>query len=89
MLTINFFPMVINEGALFIKLFVKNSATLSVSWILRRIQRCDCKPVIKKIGCSFQQEVIDCVHQTLCILYPESGILKVETFMFLVKNVLH
>ncbi|XP_076233913.1 cilia- and flagella-associated protein 65 [Calliopsis andreniformis] len=75
-LTINLFPMVLNKGILFIKLIMMNCSTLPVSWSLKRIHQCGCKPVIKKRGCSFQKEVIECVHQTLCVLCPETGLLK-------------
>ncbi|XP_076680355.1 cilia- and flagella-associated protein 65 isoform X2 [Andrena cerasifolii] len=75
-LTVNLFPMVINEGALFIKLVMVNPSTLPVSWISKRIRRCDCKPIVKRIGLSTEQEKLDCVHQSLCSLYPKSKTLK-------------
>ncbi|XP_076230157.1 cilia- and flagella-associated protein 65 isoform X2 [Nomia melanderi] len=75
-LNVTFFPTIINNETVFIKLSVKNHSRFSVSWSIKWIHQCNCKPVMQKIGLSFQKKELDCFHQKLCILYPVSGVLK-------------
>ncbi|XP_015438938.1 PREDICTED: uncharacterized protein LOC107193913, partial [Dufourea novaeangliae] len=75
-LRIKLFPLVVNKGVVIIKLIVKNYSRFLASWTFKWIQRCNCKPVSKKIGCSLWKKELDCPHQKLCILDPMSGKLK-------------
>ncbi|XP_076293763.1 cilia- and flagella-associated protein 65 [Lasioglossum baleicum] len=74
---VTFFPVIANQGTVFIKLTLKNCSRFSVPWSFK-MHPCGCKPVLKKIGYSFQKKELDCFHQKICFLQPLSG--KVEGY---------
>ncbi|CAK9816862.1 Cilia- and flagella-associated protein 65 [Anthophora quadrimaculata] len=75
-ININLFPMIVNDGEIFIKWSVINPSTLPVSLVLKRIKQCSCEPVVKKIGISLQRVEIDCPHKDLCIINLKSTTLQ-------------
>ncbi|KOC69446.1 Coiled-coil domain-containing protein 108 [Habropoda laboriosa] len=75
-ININLFPMIVNEGAIFIKWLVINPSRLPVPLVLKRIKQCSCQPVTKKVGISLQRIEIDCPHRDLCVVHLRSTTLK-------------
>ncbi|XP_076653707.1 cilia- and flagella-associated protein 65 [Halictus rubicundus] len=85
---VTFFPVIVNQETILIKLVLKNCSRFSVPWSFKT-HPCGCKPVLKKIGYSFQKKELDCFHKKICFLQPLSGTLEGCTETVLAMKIHH
>ncbi|XP_071870317.1 cilia- and flagella-associated protein 65 [Bombus fervidus] len=81
-INIDLFPMFqCNKGVILIEWIMINPSSFPITFALKRIKNCSCKPVIKTFGYLLQHTETDCIHTNLCTLNIRSKTLcpKEET----------